>query len=248
MRGAETIREHAVNLVNALVNLSPSRNIVSQLILLLPEDLPVIERSYPEVASSGAKAVLVSLGVKFGQRVERVQQSFAMEVYKLIHSIFDWLDDEQSRSGLAKLTGIPINSIPNPYLEWAKLVLRKLCQLYDGRKVLGLLKRILSLDRIVSLSVFDEIRSEIGANPAEFKEILSFTTMHENEYISQKYDSSGQGRSITHYYVHSRYHLDFLQKTTEVDYRGYGDSRTYDTYTIRHHRDSLRKALEEVFV
>ena len=88
------VREHLLNLVNALANLSPSRSVISQLILLLPEDPAVIEHSYPEVISPDAKSILESLGVKFDDKVERIEKSFAEALYKHIHKTFDWLDDE----------------------------------------------------------------------------------------------------------------------------------------------------------
>lgn len=267
MSESVNIKEHMLNLINALANLSPSRNILSQLILLLPEDLATVERSYQEATLHEAKAVLRSLGVKFGDKVERIENSFASELYKHIHKIFDWLDNEylymkwtdrgmmrdkmgEVRSSLVKLTGVHINSMPNPYLEWAKLVLKKLSQAYGQSKIIGFLKTLLARGSFRGdygpkgwQHFLDDVRTEIGANPAEFKEILRFTVMHKEEEPLYK----GSRGEI--YLEHSKYHLDpilcemYCYKTA---YEG-GVRYEYEYEYMVRHEEALIKAIEEVF-
>ena len=268
MSRGTNIREHLLNLISALTNLSPSRNIISQLILLLPEDLAVIERSYPEIVSPNAKDILESLGVKFGDEVKRIEKSFAEALYKHIHKTFDWLDDEhlyigirtnyveylekmgEVRSSLAKLTGVHINSIPNPYFEWAKLVLKKLSTQYGQSKISSFLRALLAHDSFrdrdykgESLQRFlNEIRTRIGVNPAEFKEILNSTvSMGESEYLYRKGSRRYPEGHI--YLEHAKYHLDPLLCET-YRYENYkGWSYVYE-YRVRH-KETLSKALRE---
>jgi len=260
------VKEHLINTINALVNLSPSRNIISQLILLLPEDLAVVEHSYQEATTHYVKAILESLGVKFGDKVERVENSFADALYKNIHKTLDWLDNEylyrewvgyeragkmrEVRSSLAKLTGIAIDSLLNPYLEWAKLVIRKLLNTYGKCKVLGFLKALLAHNSFRDVDYrrenwqrfLDDVKAKIGANPAEFKDILRFIIdTGEREMLWYK----GSRRHTTGYVylVHSKYHLDPLLEET---FRGYYGTHVYENYEYRiRHKETLKKALEE---
>lgn len=72
------MKEHLRNLMDALVDLSPSRSMVSQFILMLPKDLRVIEHSYPEITSfREARDLLTQLGIEFGDSVTRKKDSFA---------------------------------------------------------------------------------------------------------------------------------------------------------------------------
>jgi len=264
------IREHLLNLINALTNLSPSRNIISQLILLLPEDPAVIERSYPEIVSPNTKDILESLGVKFGDKVERIEKSFSESLYKHIHKTFDWLDDEHLyigirtnyieylekmddvRSSLAKLTGVHINSIPNPYFEWAKLVLKKLSNKYGQSKISSFLRALLAHDSFrdrnynrgsILQRFLDEIRTRIGVNPAEFKEILNYiVSMGESEYLYRKGSRRYPQGHI--YLEHAKYHLDpLLCETYRYEYyKGWG--YVYE-YRVRH-KETLEKVLREI--
>jgi hypothetical protein len=194
-----------LNLINALANLSPSRNILSQLILLLPKDFAIIEHSYPETSSSEAKELLDILGVQFSDCVKRTKDGFAEFLYKFIHKLFDWLDDEFTyrelttkygfevekkmdvRSSLSKLTGIHINSIPNPYAEWTKLVLKKLSSRPNGSKILKFLETLLECDSLIvydsrkprrasQWNLFkDKIRKKLKVNPAELENLARLT-------------------------------------------------------------------------
>jgi len=129
------LKDHLVNLINALANLSPSRNLVSQIILAMPEEQATLYHSFPELKVSEFREVLRAMGVVFEDKVKCAQGSFAEALAKLIHMVFDWLDDEfiyfdlatdvmyrmeEVRSSLAKLTGLHVDLIPNPYLEWTK--------------------------------------------------------------------------------------------------------------------------------
>jgi hypothetical protein len=260
------VKEHVLNLIDALTNLSPSRNIVSQLILLLPEDLAVVEQSYQEAVSHDVKAILRSLRVRFGDKVERIENGFAEALYKHIHKIFDWLDNEhlymrwtdhgaavrdkmsEVRSSLAKLTGAHVDLMPNPYLEWAKLVLKKLSTLYGRSKIFGFLKALLAhhsfrdndYRRENWQRFLNEVRTGIGADPAEFEEILRFTvSMGESEHLHRKGSRRYPEGDI--YLEHAKYHLDPLLCET------YRYESRYDYEYMVRHKEALMKALEEGF-
>jgi hypothetical protein len=263
-----SLKDHLINLVNALTNLSPSRNIISQLLLLTPEEQTTLSHSFPELEISEFREILRAMGVLLGDKVKCAEGSFAEALTRLIHKTFDWLDDEylyfeltiygsvimeimkkmeDVRSSLAKLTGLHIDLIPNPYLEWAKLVIEKLSRDYGRDKVMRFMKSLLSKlplrERDRPRSIIDEVGAEVGASPAELKEICELLAFSERG--AENIYTKGSSRHPTGYVsiVHCKYHLDPLL-LEESRSEGYHYYVTY-VYTARH-GESLRRALEEV--
>jgi len=244
------MKDHLRNLVSALVNLSPSRNIISQLILLLPRDLRTIEYSYPEISSPEAKEILAQLGVRLENTVRR--ENFANKLYEFIHKLFDWLDDElvkNVRLNLAKLTGLNIDSLPNPYAEWAELVLRKIVHEKNRVALIDLLRKLSESEEYCSerdlQTLLNEIRKKFKLNPAEFEEIVQICIGSEEERIeSLKPGSYGYSSEYFEYYLrHSEYHLDIILH----EYRYSAFYHKTDYYRLRH-RNTLREILRRVNV
>jgi len=258
------VKEHVRTLTDALTNLSPSRNLISQFILLLPKASSIVEHSYPEITSSAeAKSLMKQhLGVEFGDMVKRASNSFFEALYEQIHKIFDQLADEEIRSGLAKLSNVAFNSIPNPYAEWVKLVLKKLSTRPDGSKIIDFLRMLVERGSFIvsregysrSASQTDwqpfleEARKSIKANPAEFDEILKLTVQSsespEEERISESRSVGVSYTTTTTYLKHSEYHLDLLshiRTSTQINSHYWVD----DTYEVRH-KGLVKAVLQEV--
>jgi hypothetical protein len=253
------VREHLRVLIDALVNLSPSRNLISQFTLMLPKDLAIVERSYPEITfSSEAKTLLAkSFGVEFGDIVKRTDDSFSAALYTWIHKLFDWFEDEEVRSNLAKLLGAAVSSIPNPYAEWAKLVFKKLSQKPNSQKIFNFLRLLIerySASHIVYRNYQDvgwqpfleEARKKISANPAEFQEIINITA--KSTQGGELLYSLGSRRHPEKdvWLLHSDYHLDILLEETRY-YESYY-SRTTETYQYIRHADTIKNLLREVSI
>ncbi len=241
------LREHTLTLINALTNLSPSRNLISQFIFLLPRNSPIIERSYPELVADSTREFLEScFGIKFDEEVQREENGFAEALYKQIHRLFDWLDKEEIRVEIAKLIDVPTNSIPNPYAEWAKAVLSKLLRHPLGNKIAKFLKMLLrhkNFDETKWSLFLDEARRELNANSAEFKNIQSLLTSG-NELI----DQYGYGTYFTYTYLKpGEYRLDLIEVREHVSHEGLLYLRTskHHTYHLRH-VDTIKKLLEEM--
>jgi len=248
------LKEHLNNLLNALTNISPARNLISQLILLLPRDLMTIENSFPEFNDPLSREILDILGVEFNEQVKRRGDSFADALYKHLHKLFDWLNNEDVRINIAKLTDLPIISIPNPYAEWARNVLNKFKQMPNGSKILKFIDKLLSRENFLvdrygysrgayapDWPIFlAEVSKELKLNPAELEEILKLTVRVPgfSELISSKGSS---------YYAdverleHSEYHLDLIVSREYRDVHG-----RYDfMYKVRY-RKTLKELLEEL--
>jgi hypothetical protein len=274
MSGEKSLKDHIINLINALTNLSPSRNIISQLILLTPEDQVTISHSFPEINIQDFREVLKAMGMMFGDKIENVKDSFAEAVAKLIHKTFDWLDNEyiyfsseyfgqygfvtsqkkmdDVRSHLAKLTGLHIDLIPNPYLEWGKLVMRKLSSVYGKNKITRFVKELLSQSSITDRDyrgkslqdLINKLGVTIGATPSELKEICEQIVYLDNksEFIGSSRYSSGAWSDL--WIEHGKYHLDPLLYNYYHYTAGYDSGAIY-TFEVRH-KGSLQKALEEL--
>ena len=255
------LKEHLTNLLNALTNLSPSRNLISQLTLLLPKDLTSIEYSYPEFNESEARGILSLLGIKFNGQVVRDDDSFAEALYKHEHKLFDWFDEETVQVEVAKVLDRSLDSIPNPYKEWAERVLAKFTEMPNGEKILRFLEMFIEREsfkvdrRGYSRGAYppdwqpflDEVKKELQLNPAELEEILRLTVKvsGQSEPITREhrsYISGGGSRTVT-WLEHSEYHLDLVisREWQEIDWHGRYD---YD-YLVRH-RKTIRELLERL--
>jgi hypothetical protein len=274
MNNEKNLKDHLTNLINALTNLSPSRNIISQLILLTPEDQATLNNSFPEVNISEFREVLRAMGIVFGDKIECVKDSFAETIIKLIDKTFDWLDDEyiyfyfdrysdiriakmdNVRPSLAKLTGPHIDLIPNPYLEWIKLVIEKLSHEYGKDKIAKILKELLTQLPLTygghykgkTLQEFiDEIGAKIRLTPSELKEICELIIYSEGKseriYCIRYGGYGGQTEEL--WIEHSRYHLDPLLCTSRryiISSIGWTNEFKYEL----RHKESLQKVLGEI--
>jgi len=255
------VKEHVRTLIEALTNLSPSRNLISQFILLLPKASSIAERSYPEITSSAeAKSLMKQhFGVEFGDTVKRTDGSFSEALYKQIHKIFDQLANEEIRSSLAKLSDVAVDSIPNPYGEWVKLVLKKLSSRPDGSKIIDFLRMLVERDSFIVYRegysrgayqpnwepIVEEARKRVKANPAELEEILRLTVgMPEGDEIIKVDSRSGYYKAT--YLKHSEYHLDLI---SAEDIRNYHYSHQWIDYNYYvRHRNLLKEALKEASI
>jgi len=262
----QKLKEHVVNLLNALSNLSPSRNLISQLILLLPKDSVVIEHSYPEFNELEARKILSLIGVKFNEQVTRDAGSFADTLYKYIHELFDWLNEEIVRVEIAKITDTSLDSIPNPYAEWAKKVLAKFMEMPNGNKILNFLKMLIEHDLFITYRrgysrganppdwtpFLDEAKKKLQINPAELEEILKLTVSspqsnqssvdtfkHEYGYPFEKEEGSDTREQL----MHSEYHLDLVISAQSRHRWGYED---YGYLIRQEHKKTIKNLLEEV--
>jgi hypothetical protein len=271
MSASPRLKEHLTNLLNALTNLSPSRNLISQLSLLVPKSLATIEHSYPELTTQVAKEILRVFGIKFEDEVEREEKGFAEALYRHIHKNFDWLNDEliyeewatygqlirkwEVRPELAMLLDRDLRVLHNPYAEWAMLVLRKISGEFTGGKAIDFLKMLLRHDSIQTydsrkLGVSEwsnfkkEVMEELKINPAEFEELSKIFIG--NSALGREelyYTGSRRYTESQAFLEHSEYHLDFVYSLTHYYSGGYYGRESVTSYTFRH-KETLRELVE----
>lgn len=251
----DIMKDHFINLLNSLTNLSPSRNLISQYILLLPKDAATAYHSYPELSTENAKNLLQNFfGIKFDGYVVRNKDSFSDTLYKYLHALFNWLDDEERRSEIAKVLDLPINSIPNPYEEWARKVLEKLSKMPEGGKIIKFLKmftekRSFQIHKDTIYRVWEpfinEAKEKLKLNPVEADEIFKLIVLSSNIPAESRSEfeflSAGiytYTREIERTFYHSEYHLDLIVGV-------YIRNSIYYSYVLRHEK-TIRKLLEDI--
>ncbi len=219
-------KDHLRVLVDSLASLSPSRNIITQFILMLPRDATTVENSYPELVEKVAEEILTKLGVEFGKDTSR--SGFSEELYRLLHAIFDWLDDGEVRRNLAKLVG---SEVPNPYEEWAKAVLKKISTKPLGEKTIEFLTMLLEKESYEIRSDWDEFmrmaRTRLGVSEIEFEEVCS-VVKDDIRHLSKRERRKAMGSIL-----HDDYHLDLLKFD-------------YDERFVLRHAETIRRVLKEV--
>ena len=130
---SENVQEHMENLLNALVALSPSRNLVVQFLAMTPMDLPTMMDAYPELLrdEDTRQALKTIFNVTFAERVTRPESSsWTSSIgYNLLECLFGGrgfykdLEREEVRSSIAQIIGKDVEEIPNPRKEWMELKL-----------------------------------------------------------------------------------------------------------------------------
>ncbi len=118
-----SVREDFKNLVRAIYALMPSRNMVSQLIMLLPLREEAIEELFPEVTEDVEywEIFKAALGLEKGYNENIDASSYgtiAGALREFISRIFEFLSDEKNRAAISSLLG---ELIPNAEREWLEV-------------------------------------------------------------------------------------------------------------------------------
>ncbi len=249
----EDVKRNLQNLINALTNLSPSRNMISQFILLLPEKYQNIDTSFPEIIEN--RKILEKLGILFDNKISRKTDSFLENLYNFIHETFDWLSNE--REELVKIC----DNVHDPYSEWVELVLRKIMKEPNGYKALKLLKDFIEyLKRPISAASYEWVNGQIkdffekkmkeyGLSPAEvyrYKRLLIDNRDSTFIRVKERYENSEHRI----YLRHSKYHIDILLKEVDIYAweRGYkrGYDYHYNFYIDQSKAEKIKRILEKL--
>jgi len=114
----EEFKEHLAQLFEAMVALSPTRNYVSQMIKLLPEERRQMRHAYPDLFErmETQEFLTDTFGLKISEEeVSTSNRRPAGEIETVINQIMDFFDDEERRRELEEYLG---QEIPNPRREW----------------------------------------------------------------------------------------------------------------------------------
>lgn len=119
------IKEHLNNLVDALIALSPSRNYLTQFLMILPQDYPTLYDAYPDLLKDGETREFLEKG--FGVSLQKEPISigygkFGETLVAFIGKLFEKFEDKEFIDALnLLLKDIRAEPIPNLHKEWLKL-------------------------------------------------------------------------------------------------------------------------------
>lgn len=114
----EEFKEHLSQLFEAMVALSPTRNYVSQMITLLPEERRQMRHAYPDLFEHMATQEFLT--DTFGLQISEEEVSTrnrrpAGEIESMINDIMNFFDDDDRRRQFEEYLN---QEIPNPRREW----------------------------------------------------------------------------------------------------------------------------------
>ena len=188
---SENVQEHMENLLNALVALSPSRNLIVQFMAMTPMDLPTMMDAYPELLrdEETRQALKTIFNVTFGEQVGRPNTGYDSSSigYELLECLFGNygfykdLERDEVRSSIAQILGKDVEEIPNPRKEWMELKLNGVSMepTYgnDAVRVLKAMKRIYEHGDS-SRAAISTIASESGIEEERIHRVCNLLTKY----------------------------------------------------------------------
>jgi len=114
----DEFKEHLAQLFEALVALSPTRNYVSQMVTLLPEERRQMRHAYPDLFErmETQEFLTDTFGLQISEEeVSTRNRRPAGEIESLINDIMDFFDDDERRREFEEYLN---QEIPNPRREW----------------------------------------------------------------------------------------------------------------------------------
>ena len=198
-----SVKEDFKNLIKAIYALLPSRNMVSQLIMLLPLREEALEELFPEVTKDVEyweifKAAL-GLHKSYSGDIEASSYStIAGALRKFIDRIFEFLSDEKNRAAISSLLG---ELVPNAEREWLEVRVKAVLK---NPSIGSLAKNVLMLlaeNRSINIK---ELPSKLNISEQELKQCI---------YVLQNLkliEVSGENVSLP-YRVRERY-ISYIKK------------------------------------
>lgn len=114
----EEFKEHLSHLFEAMVALSPTRNYVSQMIMLLPEERRQMRHAYPDLFErmETQEFLTESFGLQISEEeVKTRNRQPADEIESMINDIMDFFGNDERRRRFEEYLG---QEIPDPHREW----------------------------------------------------------------------------------------------------------------------------------
>jgi hypothetical protein len=114
----DEFKEHLSQLFEALVALSPTRNYVSQMVTLLPEERRQMRHAYPDLFEQmeSQEFLTDTFGLQISEEeVSTRNRRPAGEIESLINDVMNFFDDDERRREFEEYLN---QEIPNPRREW----------------------------------------------------------------------------------------------------------------------------------
>jgi len=187
------VREATQSLVNALHALCPSRNYLSQYLLMIPREYPTVYDLFPEFLSDvGIREDLRNaLKLDYGYQVNPTSDGLAYHLRSFLAKLFDLMEMPEVRDSLCSLLGVTDEALFNPRLEWIKAKLGGVkSEEKDGPAVIKILQ-VLSMteEPYAFWRSVEDLRAKLRRTDDEVERVLALC---QHLYFIQREDKGGK--------------------------------------------------------
>lgn len=117
----DEVKKHFSNLINALIALCPTRNYISQFLMILPEEYAMMYDSFPEFLSDKVfrGQLQTVLGLSLGPKIQYLPNSFSEKLIKIIELTFKLFNNDKWVQDWNDFLGdLKSDKISNLFQEW----------------------------------------------------------------------------------------------------------------------------------
>jgi len=198
------VNEDLKTLIKAIYALLPSRNLISQLIMLLPLSEDAIQELFPEITEDVEywETLGIALGLQKDYRgeitISYYYNTIAYALREFINRIFEILRDEKTRAAISALLG---ELVPNAEREWLEVRIK--AALKEPSIGAAAKKILMLLTESPSISI-KEIPNKLNISEQELKHCI---------YVLRNLkliEVSGENVSLP-YHVRERY-ISYIKK------------------------------------
>lgn len=170
------MRDELQKLVNTLNALCPSRNYISQYLLLVPKDYPTIHDLFPEFLSDVEvrEDLKKILGIDYGYQVSASGDTLSNHLRNFLFKLFDLMENPTLRESLCKLLGVSDNALFNPRLEWIRARVNGVkSDKKDGPTSIKILQVLASTEEPYEYwRLNEDLRKKVGGEDEQYKKSL----------------------------------------------------------------------------
>lgn len=118
------LKKHLNNIINALIALCPTRNYISQFLMVLPEEYATMYDSFPEFLSDPQfrSQLQTILGLTIGPKIQYSSNSFAEKLVNIIEFTFKTFENQAWLQEWNEfLKEVRDDKVPNVVEEWVSV-------------------------------------------------------------------------------------------------------------------------------
>lgn len=188
----ENFSKQLFNFVTALINLSPSRNYITQFLYVIKMnqgiDYALLEDAYPDIVKDEyyREAFAKAFGVSFGEKVSLDNRGYGLFLTEFIEQVFQLFENNEFRTKVSALLKDEYpEGVPNLAEEWLEVRLKGLSSEPNyGKDAIRVLREVLRLGRAKS----EDLERSLGLNRGEVVQCLNLLDLY--KLVTKDYDGS----------------------------------------------------------
>jgi len=180
-------RDHLENLIKALIALSPSRNLITQFFMMLPDTYVNLLSYFPQLMNNlQFLEIIKRMGVNENKRAyfQLEENKFAFNLVEFILTIFKLFEDEEAKRYITKLMR-KTEQLLSPFQEWKELSIRHISKRFCGKEILKLLRDLMKKEKFEAIPEGTQIKETVWNISIQRSELETF--LKEREESLGKY-------------------------------------------------------------